>query len=451
MIARYRATWLALIVVGASVSCPFLGAQEADSGESASPAAASSESAESSKSSSAPATTTGDPKVPVDHLELRLRPLTKEELVVEADAWLDFVKAKQVEISEAKVAVKKGESGDGGAGAVSAEMVQKVTALEAERTSLIDRLHVVLASLKKKGGEVEPYKLYTAAVGGLDIDVTDAGAAWTTVREWLRSDEGGIRWAKNIAAFCATLFGFWVLSLILGRVARKLLSRAKGLTTLLRNFIVRMIRRTVLVIGVIVALASLEVDIGPLLAIIGGAAFVIGFALQGTLSNFASGLLILFYRPFDVGDFVEAGGVSGSVAAMNLVSTRINTPDNKMLFVPNNTIWNGIITNVTGSPTRRVDLVFGIGYGDDIAKAQDVLEKVVADNELVLSDPAPTIRVNELADSSVNFIVRPWVKTEDYWTVQSEITRRVKESFDEAGISIPFPQQDVHMHEVSVS
>ena len=198
-------------------------------------------------------------------------------------------------------------------------------------------------------------------------------------------------------------------------------------------------------------LAALDIDVSPVLAAIGGAAFVVAFALQGTLSNFASGVLILTYRPFDVGDVVDAGGVSGKVESMNLVSTHILTFDNKLMVVPNNKIWGDVITNATGTSQRRVDMVFGIGYSDDIDKAQAILEKIVGNHEKVLKTPEAVIKVHELADSSVNFVWRPWVRTADYWTVYWDITRQVKSEFDKNGVSIPFPQRDLHVYQEPTS
>ena len=218
---------------------------------------------------------------------------------------------------------------------------------------------------------------------------------------------------------------------------------------LLVNFLGKFVKQVVMLIGLIVALSALEVNIGPLLAAVGAAGFVIGFALQDTLSNFASGLLILAYRPFDVGDVIEAAGVSGLVDSVSLFSTHIRTFDNKVMIVPNNDIWGGTITNATASDTRRVDMTFGIGYEDDIDKARTVLETLLKEHELVLDDPAPVVKLHELADSSVNFVCRPWVKTADYWTVYWDITRAVKDQFDVNGISIPFPQRDVHVYQDS--
>ena len=219
-----------------------------------------------------------------------------------------------------------------------------------------------------------------------------------------------------------------------------------GVSLLLENFLVGAVRWVAMAVGIIMALASLEVSIGPLLAVVGAAGFVIAFALQDSLSNFASGLMILFFRPFDVGDVVDAGGVSGKVISMNLVSTSIKTFDNKDMVVPNNKIWQDVITNATGVDTRRVDMEFGIGYDDDIDKAQAILEEIVAAHPKALKDPEPTIRMNTLADSSVNFICRPWAKTADYWDVYWDVTKAVKQRFDAEGIGIPFPQRDVHLY-----
>ena len=215
---------------------------------------------------------------------------------------------------------------------------------------------------------------------------------------------------------------------------------------LLADFLVRSVRWVVMLIGIIWALTALEVSVAPLLAMVGAAGFIIAFAMQDSLSNFASGLMILFFRPFDMGDFVEAGGVSGKVSSMNLVSTTIRTVDNKMMVVPNSRIWSDVITNVTGRDQRRVDMEFGIGYDDEIDKAEKILEEIVSEHPKVLKEPVPTIRLSALADSSVNFICRPWSRPEDYWDVYWDITRSVKKRFDAAGIGIPFPQRDVHLY-----
>ena len=255
----------------------------------------------------------------------------------------------------------------------------------------------------------------------------------------------GKRWAWNILRFIVILVVSYFGASILANFVRRAASRVRGVSQLLVNFLGSFTKQIAMVIGFIVGLAALEIDITPLLAAVGAAGFVVAFALQGTLSNFASGLLILAYRPFDVGDVIEAAGVSGTVDSVSLFSTHVRTFDNKIMIVPNNDIWGGTITNATASETRRVDLVFAIGYSDDIALAQNILKQVVDNHSLVLKDPAVNIRVNELADSSVNLICRPWTNTENYWTVYWDLMQTVKQEFDSAGITIPYPQCDVHL------
>jgi small conductance mechanosensitive channel len=215
---------------------------------------------------------------------------------------------------------------------------------------------------------------------------------------------------------------------------------------LFREFAISTSKKIVMLLGILVALSQLGIDIGPMLAGLGVAGFVIGFALKDTLSNFASGMMILVYRPFDVGDAVEVDGVVGKVKAMTLVSTTVLTFDNQQLMIPNNNIWGNTIKNITARKVRRVDMTFGIGYGDDIEKAEAILWRVVKEHPLVLEEPEPVIKVSALGASSVDFVVRPWSNTADYWDVYWDITRSVKMEFDRAGVSIPFPQNDVHLY-----
>ena len=335
---------------------------------------------------------------------------------------------------------------------VKEHLLVNITKLREEQTALIDRFNVVLSALKVKGGDIEEYEKYVTAISGLNVDmqaIKDVSAFRIMIMGWLKSTEGGLRWLKNIIFFLLTLLIFYGLAHVLGKITWKTVSASKKFSDLLKHFFVSAVRKAVMLIGIIVALSMLEIEIAPFIAGLGVAGFVLGFALQGTLSNFASGLMILMYRPYDVGQIIDAAGVKGVVDSMNLVSTTIKTFDNQIVVIPNGEIWGGVITNVTGSSTRRVDMTFGISYGDDIAKAAKILEDIVAKHELVLKDPAPVIRLHELGDSSVNFICRPWVKTADYWTVFWDVTRTVKERFDKEGISIPFPQRDVHIYQTA--
>jgi len=326
-------------------------------------------------------------------------------------------------------------------------LIKNLTQLRAEKNDALERFQLVLTNWESKGGDGTELHLYANALSGTNVDLTDSDTAWLTVKGWLLSQDGGLRWLANIIKFSLALVFIYLLSRTAGKITDAALNRNRNLSTLLKLFIKVSVRRVILIIGFIVSLTLIEINVAPLLALIGAAGLVVGLALQGTLSNFASGMLILIYRPFDVGDIIEIDGVTGTVHSMTLLSTSIKTFDNQHLVVPNNNIWGTTIVNVTGSKTRRVDLVFGIGYADDMVKAEKIMLEVVSKHELVLEQPAPIIKVNELADSSVNFVCRPWVKTENYLDVYWDITRQVKEEFDKQGVSIPFPQRDVHVHQ----
>jgi len=219
-----------------------------------------------------------------------------------------------------------------------------------------------------------------------------------------------------------------------------------NLSQLARRMLISTTSNLIMLFGILVALSQLGISLGPLLAGLGVAGFIVGFALQDTLGNFASGVMILLYRPYDVGDLVEVGGVEGQVHKMNLVSTSLLTLDNQLFVVPNTKIWGDVIKNVTDQKTRRIDMVFGISYSDDIPKAESILEDILNLHEKVLDEPKPMVRLHTLGESSVDFVVRPWVKVDDYWDVYWDVTRTVKLRFDEERVSIPFPQRDVHIH-----
>lgn len=328
-------------------------------------------------------------------------------------------------------------------------LIKNLTLLRSNKNNALTRFQLVLDAWELKGGDVKDFKLYAEALTGTNIHLTDGDAAWLTVHGWFFSKDGGIRWVTNIIKFILALMMVSFLSMTIGKIIDKAVNRNKKVSTLLKQFIAVSVRRVILVIGFIMSLTLIEINVAPLLALIGAAGLVVGLALQGTLSNFASGMLILIYRPFDVGDIITTDGVSGTVHSMTLLSTSVRTFDNQHLIVPNNSIWGSTITNVTGSKTRRVDLVFGIGYGDDITKAETIMQTIVDNHPLVLKSPEPIIKVNELGNSSVNFVCRPWVKTENYRDVFWDITRQVKEEFTKQGVTIPFPQRDVHVYSVA--
>ena len=227
------------------------------------------------------------------------------------------------------------------------------------------------------------------------------------------------------------------------RIVVKILEKAKTDSAII-SFVGSMVFFLVLTFAILAALAKFGIQTASFVAILGAAGFAIGFALQGSLANFAAGVLILVLRPFRVGDLIEGAGQFGTVKDIQLFTTILATPDNIKVMVPNGKLFGDIIRNISGYDTRRVDLVIGIGYTSDIQKAHDVMMNVIKEDSRVLTDPATQIAVSELGDSSVNFVVRPWVKKEDYWGVKFDLTRKIKEAFDENGIEIPFPQRVIH-------
>ena len=413
------------------------------------------------------AVTTADPDIVLDQFELKLGHMTSDELFVEADGWLKLlqVDAKKVYDKKLEIKIKNEKIDDQQEGNVSEskiddqkeakdDLLSILTKLRDTRKEKEHKLNAILAEINERIGlddkgmeqeKVLPYRRYLKSVSGISEEITDPKSFMKSTTTWLFSEEGGVLWLINFLKFMAILFLAYLISKILSNGVYKAFSLSGNNSQLLKDFIVNIVRKLVMLIGVLMGLAVLGVNMGPVLAFVGAAGFVVAFALQNTLSNFASGLMIMLYRPFDIDDVVDVAGVIGTVKSMTLVTTSIMTADNRLMVIPNNTIWGSIITNVTHSDKRRVDLTIGIGYNESIDKAQKVLEDILSKHPLILKDPEPTVQVHELADSSVNFIVRPWTLTADYWTVYWEITRRMKIRFDEEDISIPFPQSDIHI------
>ena len=382
-----------------------------------------------------------DPKVSTDILSLSLDPLTEEEMEKETALWMAALKEIATAIAIAEIRVINGE-GD------ADESNATLDALREQKSALINRTEIVLDAFEAKGGDVTKQRMYLAAVRGIKAAKKDVGTRFHAFEGWMKSRDGGMKLLFDCIKFLAVFAAFWVLSAMIGKLIRRAVEKQENISALLRAFIKKMAHRVILAIGLVVALGTAGVNVGAALALIGGGAFILAFALQDTLSNFAAGIMLLIYRPFDVGNAVEIGGIKGKVDGVSMVSTTILTFDNQKVLVPNKKVWGEIITNITGMETRRVDMLFGIGYGDDIAKAEEIISRAVAEHPLVLKEPAPNIGLQELADSSVNIRCWPWAKTADFLTVRTEVTRRIKEEFDAAGISIPFPQRDIHLYSV---
>lgn len=256
---------------------------------------------------------------------------------------------------------------------------------------------------------------------------------------------------RIVTALVIFIIGRMVVAVVVG-IAQKLMLRQKLDETLV-IFVVAILRALLLLFVIIAALSQLGIDTTSLIALVGAAGLAIGLSLQSSLSNFAAGVMLIIFRPFVKGNFVEAGNAMGTIDKVNIFTTTMITPDNKEVIVPNGTIMSNNITNFSAKPTRRVDMTFGISYDDDLRLARNILQEIVEEDERVLTDPAPAVVVGALADSSVNFLVRPWVNSADYWPVFWDTTEKVKLRFDEAGITIPFPQRELHItrHEPAVA
>lgn len=336
---------------------------------------------------------------------------------------------------------------------------EEAEVLASELSVVEERLHWVTNSLDdtvslmdERGFETIDHKqALILARGGFTTDIFETGVAvgllqrsWDQLKDWFA--ENGIPLILRTLLFLVIV----ILSIILARVVGRFLTNALTKTrskmpVLLKEMISSITSKLVFLLGLLIAVSTLGIELGPVLAGLGIAGFVIGFALQDSLSNFAAGMMILIYRPFDLGDTVEAAGVKGKVSHMSLVTTSILTFDNQTLIIPNGKVWGDVIRNVNAQPTRRVDMVFRIGHREDIAKAERILREIVEKQDQILDEPKPEIKIDELGEWSIDFIVRPWARTEDYWDVYHGVTRMVKERFDAEGIPLPYPQHSVHL------
>ena len=378
-----------------------------------------------------------------EEYSLRLVHLTKRQLEAFVKAWMETVQSQTKHAADINIALGTSEEGP----ATDRLRVDLENALTLRQT-LFDKLEIVLQEWEAKGAkpeEVAEYRNYVVAVRRSELKATDATTLVNWFLDWLTSADGGVRIGLRILTLIGAIFGVVFLSRILTGFVRRGLYRMPQMSNLLRDFISKTVYWLIVAIGIVITLSLFGIDMTPLLAVFGGASFIIGFAMQSTLGNLASGLLLMITKPFDVGDFVDAAGVSGKVEKVSIVSTTIKTLDNQVIVVPNTKVWESVITNVNASDIRRVNLVFGISYTDNIELARSTLGEVVGKHPLVLDEPEPTIKVSELADSSVNLICWPWVKTDDYWDVLWDLQQQVKERFDEVGLSIPFPQRDIHL------
>ena len=279
-----------------------------------------------------------------------------------------------------------------------------------------------------------------------NIELSELGPLLDKAKEMLSTT--GLDFAINLVTAIVIFVIGRLVARLLVRGLRRVMQRQEVDETL-ETFVCNLAGMVLLVFVIIAAISALGIQTASFIAVLGAAGLAVGLALQGSLSNFASGVLIVLFRPYKVGDWVEAAGISGAVEEVQILTTVLKTGDNKRVIVPNSQIMDTVITNYSANNKRRVDMVVGVSYSDNLDKVRATLEELIAAEDRILDDPAPLIAVSELADSSVNFVVRPWVETSDYWGVMFDLNEAIKKRFDEEGISIPFPQQDVHLYQAT--
>ncbi|TAD83372.1 MAG: mechanosensitive ion channel protein [Oscillatoriales cyanobacterium] len=324
------------------------------------------------------------------------------------------------------------------------QLVVNATNLQSGRTAVVDRFNVILEELDRKGGESKYYRKYIEAITKAEIDVKDTEGLGVRVLSWFKSDEGGLRWASNIGKFVGIVLASMIVSQILGLVISKLLKLSKT-SKLMRQFTVVVINRGGIVVGVLLALTALEVSLAPVLTVLGGASFIFAFALQSNLGNFASGLMIMVYKPFDVGDEVKIGSLWGWVDSISLANTKIKGFGGQLFTVPNNTVWGETIENLTTSETRKVKFSFRISFDQDVTNIEKVLVDIFKSHPQILEEPAPSTFVFDLEDEYINLIASGWAKTDEFWKVSADILRTIQTRFEQEGIKLGAPAQDIRI------
>ncbi|MDF0553585.1 mechanosensitive ion channel domain-containing protein [Kamptonema sp. UHCC 0994] len=319
------------------------------------------------------------------------------------------------------------------------KLLVNATNLQSGRTAIVDRFNVILEELDRKGGDSKYYRKYIEAITKAEIDVTDTQGLGVRVISWLKSDEGGLRWAGNLGKFVGIVLASAIVFQILGVIVSKLL-KLSNTSKLMRQFIVVIIKRGGIFVGVLLALTALEVSLAPVLAVLGGASFIFAFALQSNLGNFASGLMLMLYKPFDVGDEVELAGVFGTVDSISLASTRLKTLTADLVTIPNNTVWEDKIINYSHDQYRRIQLTIRSDYSNNISQVRKVLVEVAKDHPSILENPAPpTTGEIEFEEYYVQINLWVWTKTAEFWKTKSELFSMIQERFEKEGYSIATP------------
>ena len=395
--------------------------------------------------------TANNPDIPTNQLEIMLKPLPQEQVQAEADAWYALLQEKAQDISDLELSIEQQTAEiDGEVDSEKEKDVVAVTELQTEQTTLVSRLGTVLDELEAKGGDPTVYRQYSDAISGIEFDITSTEGLGLRFTTWLQSEEGGIQWGLNLLKFGGILVAASVIAPRAGKIADKALVRVNNISNLFRGFIVMVVKRGVLVVGGLLALASVGVNLGPILAVVGGASFVLAFALQSNLGNFASGLMLLINKPFDVGDEVKVAGYWAFVDSISLASTKLKDFGGSIITLPNNTVWGGDIINYTHTEKRKISIGINVKFSQDVEQVQNLWFDITAANPKVLSDPGPSIFPwNSTYDYYIYIGLTAWTRTDEYWDVYVELLKELQKQIEVHGIALTAPVQELHLDQAS--
>ena len=316
------------------------------------------------------------------------------------------------------------------------QLVADVTEAQSERTAIVDRFKVVLNELELKGGDPKSYRQYIDAISTVEVDLQDTEGVGVRLISWLQSGEGGLRWAGNLATFVGIVIASIIVSQVLGFLLKRFLIKVDNVSGLMREFTVMLVKRGGVVIGFMLALTALEVSLGPILALLGGASFVLAFALQSNLGNLASGLMMMLYKPFDVGDEVKVNGIWGYVDDVTLANTKLKGFQGQIFSIPNNVVWSGTIETLTQSKARKVSIWLRIAFDENLEAIERLLIEIMKSHPKVLQDPGPSTSVWQIEEYYISVGVGGWTTQEDYWTVHSDAIRMIRERLTKEGIPV---------------
>ncbi|MGB3641331.1 MAG: mechanosensitive ion channel family protein, partial [Rivularia sp. (in: cyanobacteria)] len=331
------------------------------------------------------------------------------------------------------------------------QLVVNVTEAQSERTAIVDRFKVILDELELKGGDAKSYKQYIDAINTVELDLQDAEGIGVRLISWLQSGEGGLRWAGNLGKFVGIVVASIIVSQVLAIFLKGFLVKFDNVSGLMREFTIMVVKRGGVVVGFMLALTALEVSLGPIIALLGGASFVLAFALQSNLGNLASGLMMMLYKPFDVGDEVKVNGIWGYVDDVTLANTKLKGFQGQIFSIPNNVVWSDTIETLTQTKTRKVSIWLRISFDENLEALERLLVEIMKSHPKVLQDPPPSTSVSQIEDYYISVGIGGWTKTEDYWGVHSDAIRMIRERFIKEGIpvsAIPV-REEIISHKVS--